>query len=333
MNKKRKLSQKTIVITGASSGAGRAMAIEFAQQETKLVLAARNKEALKEVAKECEQLGAHALVVETDVTKFGDLINLADAAHQFGKQIDVWINNAGILAFGPFEDMPMEVHDQVIRTNLLGYMNGAHAVIPYFKRQGFGVLINNISIGGYLVLPFGAAYSASKFGLRGFVKALQAELTNWKAIHVCAVFPAFLDTPGMRHAANYTNKLIQPIPPLYNPIKLAKKMVDLAARPKASSDIHLFAKGLKSVAFLAPNLVLWATRGMLNRYLKQAENAEKTDGNLFYPLSFGTGINGGWQQLQRYKLKPATVFSLILSLSVLVRVCLKRSNELEKCCN
>jgi short-subunit dehydrogenase len=200
-------NRQTIVITGASSGAGKAIALAFAVERPKLVLASRNLDALKEVASECDQLGAQVRCVKTDVTQPGDLINLAAEADNFGGQIDVWVNNAGVLAAGEYDKIPMEVNEQVIRTNLIGYMNAAHAVLPFFKKQKRGILINNISIGGYLPVPYGVAYTASKFGLRGFSAALKGELAGWPDIHVCDAYPSFLDTPGIQHAANYTGKV------------------------------------------------------------------------------------------------------------------------------
>ncbi|MDB5112828.1 MAG: family oxidoreductase, partial [Mucilaginibacter sp.] len=161
------LKHKTIVITGASSGVGRSAAMEFALHGANLVLAARNEDMLYEVAAECGELGANVLVIVTDVTDPKAMINLANAANDWQNKIDIWINNAGVLAAGDFDVTPMEVHQQVIETNLLGYLNGAHAVIPFFKKQQHGILINNISIGGYLPVPYGAGYTASKFGLRG----------------------------------------------------------------------------------------------------------------------------------------------------------------------
>lgn len=139
------LKDQVIVITVASSGAGRAAALEFAKYGTHLVLAARNETALNEVKAECEELGSEALVVPTDTSESKEMIALANAAIDWRDRIDVWINNAGVLTAGDFDETPMAVHEQVIRTNLLGYMNGAHAVLPFFKEQEWGVLINNIS--------------------------------------------------------------------------------------------------------------------------------------------------------------------------------------------
>src|SRR5690349_15289734 len=125
-----------VVVTGASSGAGRAIAIEFANNGANLVLAARREEALKEVADECQELGARTLVVPTDTREAVSVQELAKAALAFTGEIDVWVNNAGVLAAGEFDNIPIEVNEDVILTNLLGYMHGAHAVLPYFKQQG-----------------------------------------------------------------------------------------------------------------------------------------------------------------------------------------------------
>ncbi len=207
------VKEKLVVITGASSGAGRAIAIEFAKQGAKLVLAARRQQALEEVAAECHELGATTHVVQTDTGDALSIQDLAKAAIEFGGRIDIWINNAGVLAAGALEDIPAEVNEAVIRTNLLGYIHGAHSVLPYFKQQGYGILVNNISVGGWFVTPYMAAYSASKFGLRGFFESLKGELIQYPDIHICDLYPGFLDTPGMQHAANYTGKSLKPAPP------------------------------------------------------------------------------------------------------------------------
>ncbi len=185
LKKLKSLQGKTIVITGASSGAGRSAALAFARHGAKLVLAARRTEALHALVKECEELGAMATAVTTDVTDPIAMKHLAEAAVEFSGRIDVWVNNAGVMAAGGFTDTPVEVHDQVIKINLMGYIHGAHAVLPFFKRQQSGILINNISIGGYYPTPYAVGYSASKFGLRGGSEALKVELSSWPNIHVC----------------------------------------------------------------------------------------------------------------------------------------------------
>lgn len=288
------LKNKTIVITGASSGAGRAIALEFAVQQSTLVLAARNEKALVEVAEECRGLGARVTTLVTDVTNAGEMLTLAHEADIFGGQIDIWVNNAGLLAAGAFEDTPMAVHKQVIDTNLIGYMNGAHAVLPYFKKQGHGVLINNISVGAFLPVPFGVGYSASKYGLRGFSAALKAELREWSGIHICDAFPAFLDTPGIQHAANYTGKQLKPAPPVYDPRRLAMAVVKLAEHPQSEVMVGSISTLLRLSYSLFPGLTRGITAKVINYYLDHADRMPKSDGNVFGPVKYGNAVYGGW---------------------------------------
>lgn len=288
------LKDKTIVVTGASSGAGKAIALEFALQQPNLVLASRNIDALNEVAEECRSLGAKVKTVVTDVTETGAMVQLANEANDFGGQIDVWVNNAGLLAAGRFEETPMAVHQQVIETNLIGYLNGAHAVLPYFKKQKHGVLINNISIGGFLPVPFGVGYSASKFGLRGFSAALKAELSNWPGIHICDVFPAFLDTPGIQHAANYTGKYLKPAPPVYDPRRVAMAIVKLAEKPRPEVMVGSLSSFLRISYSLFPGMTRGITAKVIRYYLNHADVMPKSDGNVFGPVDYGNSVYGGW---------------------------------------
>lgn len=288
------LRDKVVVITGASSGAGRAAALEFAKQKATIVLAARNADALEEAAEECRYFGATVHVVPTDVTDAAAVQQLADKTVELCGKLDVWVNNAGVLAIGKYAQTPVEIHTQVVRTNLLGYMHGAHAALSYFMAQQEGILINNISVGGWFPVPYGAGYSASKYGITGFMQALSGELTQYKNIHVCNLFPAFLDTPGIQHAANYTGVLVKPAPPLYDPIKVAKAMVQLAHEPKPSKLVGGIAPLLKLAHFIAPSLSRLVTATVIKTYLKQAEQAPVTSGNLFAPSAFGTSIYGGW---------------------------------------
>ncbi|MGN6546106.1 MAG: SDR family oxidoreductase [Aureliella sp.] len=290
----RELKESTIVLTGASSGIGRAAALSFAPHGVNLVLAARRREALEEVAKECERLGARAIVVPTDVTDAQAVERLAEAAAADFGRIDVWINNAGIGTVGEFTETPIEAHDQVVRTNLLGYMHGAYAALPYFKRERAGVLINVNSLGGWVPAPFAVSYTASKFGLRGYSEALRGELESWPDIHVCDIFPAFIDTPGIRHAGNYTGRQLKPLPPLYDPFDVAEAMVSLVESPRPAVTVGQSATAARLAHFLAPGLFRWAMNRMTRMYLRRARPIASSDGNLFAP-SADTRIYGGWQ--------------------------------------
>lgn len=290
------LGKAVVVITGASSGIGRAAALAFARRGAKLALAARRSDLLHEVARECERQGGRAIAVPTDVTDPGEVQHLARlAAERLGGRIDVWINNAGVGAVGRFTQTPMEAHEQVIRTNLIGTVHGAHAALPHFLRQGAGVLINNLSFGAWVPAPFAAAYSASKFGLRGLTDSLRAELSAWPGIHVCDVFPSFMDTPGVQHGANYTGRVLKPAPPIYDPALVAEAMVRLAQRPRNATTIGLVATAARLGYALAPAVMRWAMARFMEAYLLQADRAPVTDGNLFRPIERGREATGGWR--------------------------------------
>jgi NAD(P)-dependent dehydrogenase (short-subunit alcohol dehydrogenase family) len=200
-----------VVITGASSGIGRAAAHAFADKGARLVLGACDEAALNEVVEECAARGASALAVRTDVTNSEQMRALAEQAAAFGDgRIDIWINNAGVAAVGSFEETPLEAHEQVLQTDLLGYLRGAYVAMPYFKAQKRGILINTLSLGSWVAQPYAVAYSASKYGLRGLSEALRGELYDYPEIHVCDIYPAVMDTPGFRDGGNFTGHALTP---------------------------------------------------------------------------------------------------------------------------
>jgi short-subunit dehydrogenase len=209
--------------------------------------------------------------------------------------IDVWVNNAGVLAVGALEDTLIEVQTRVIQTNLLGYMYGATAALRYFKVQGRGVLINNISVGGWLPVPYGSAYSASKTGLWGFTVALQAELSHYPNIHVCGLYPAMLDTPGVQHAANYSGSVLKAAPPVFSPVRVAKAMVRLALHPQRSTITNIAAPFMRLGYALFPRLTGYIANAVFRSYFRRAASEVPGSGNLFDGNAPLTSIKGGWQ--------------------------------------
>jgi short-subunit dehydrogenase len=297
---KRAIRDATVVITGASSGIGRAAARAFAEQGARVVVAARRQAVLQQVVAECERAGARALAVPTDVTDAASVAQLARVASEnWGGRIDVWINNAGVGAVGMFEQVPIATHQQVIGVNLLGYLHGAHAVLPFFKRQKSGVLINTISLGGWVPMPYAVAYSASKFGLRGYSEALRAELRSWPNIHVCDVFPAFIDTPGFQHGANYTGREVRPAPPVYAPERVAAAMVALARRPRRATSVGGTAQLARFVHFLLGDRANRLLERGMHAYFERAPRSPVGDGTLFEPSDAHTGTSGGWRAQAR----------------------------------
>ncbi|QNP51229.1 SDR family oxidoreductase [Hymenobacter qilianensis] len=281
--KKRSLRGATVVITGASSGIGRAAALTFARHGARLVLAARRAEVLTEVAAECQRLGAAALPVPTDVTDAQAVAQLAEAAAAFGGQIDVWINNVGTGAVGEFDKTPLAAHEQVLRVNILGNLYGAYAVLPYFKRQQHGILIFMNSLGGWVPMPYSVAYSTSKFGLRGMAEALRTELLDSPDIHVCSVYPAFVDAPGFQHGANYSGKVVKPAPPIFAPQQVADTLVALAQRPRPSVMVGWSGRVMRVLRAVAPNVTQWSMLRFFKLAQRNADPAPVSEGSIFAP--------------------------------------------------
>lgn len=278
------LRGKTVVITGGSSGVGRAAAEAFALEGCNIVVAARGKEALDETVTLCRDLGVAALAVPTDVSVASDVQNLANKALQFNGRIDIWINNAGVMASGKFEEIPMDVNEQVIKTNLFGYMHGAYTVLPIFKRQNEGILINNISIGGFMPAPYSAVYSSTKFGIRGMMECLHGEISDFANVHICNLYPQIQRSTGNMHSAKFSG-LDFKIPPFAaDPRDTAAKFVELAKNPQKEMFPDLTSRILTGLYGLFPKPIInTASAGM--RLMMKLKNAPSDSGNVLEPSS------------------------------------------------
>jgi short-subunit dehydrogenase len=307
-----------VVITGASSGIGAATAIAFAERGAQLVLAARGAAGLDDIAERCRAVGGEAHVRVVDVTDAQAVALLAAEARDQLGGIDVWFSNVGVGVVGRYEDVPVADHARVVATNLLGHMNDAHGVLPIFLAQNHGIFVNMISVGGFVATPYAAAYSASKFGLRGFSEALRGELSKHRRIHVCDVYPTFVDTPGIDHAANYTGAKLSLPPGALAPETVARAVVRLADHPRPTTVVGAPALALKLSQFLVPNLGAALMNGFMDSWTAKADPGEDGSGALFDPPAAPSGIDGGRRRPdQRRKAAAAGIGASAIGLVAL----------------
>ncbi len=190
------MQSKVIVITGASSGIGKALAEKFASEGWNLVLAARRTDRLNELKKTLTAV--EVLTVETDVTKESDCKNLIDSAIEKFGRIDVLVNNAGISMRASFEDVKLDVLRQVMDVNYWGTVYCTRFALSHLIKQN-GSLVGVISIGGYIGLPGRTGYSASKFAVRGFLDTIRVEYMK-SGLHVLVAAPGFTATEIRKNA-------------------------------------------------------------------------------------------------------------------------------------
>lgn len=191
-------SDQVIVITGASDGIGAQLGRTLAVQGARLVLAARNVEALEAVAADCRNAGAQALVVRTDVGVEADCKNLIEqATAHFGK-IDILVNNAGVSGHALFEEVTdFKWYEDMMRINFFGSLWCTRYALPHLK-QARGLIVGVSSLAGKIGVPGRTAYSPSKFAMAGFFDALRIELRG-SGVDVTMIYPGVVATQIRYH--------------------------------------------------------------------------------------------------------------------------------------
>ncbi|MFM2044635.1 MAG: hypothetical protein RLY86_3211 [Pseudomonadota bacterium] len=289
---------RVVVITGASSGIGRATARAFAAEGATVVLSARREQALHMVAREITAAGGRAMVLVADVRDPGRLRHLAERAAEAFGGIDIWINNAGIAAFGTLDQIPEDAFAQVMETTFMGVVNGVRAVLPIFKAQGHGVLITTASVVGRVPTPYQSPYVAAKHAVLGFLECVRQELREegQRSIQVGAVLPGPVDTPFWQHAANYTGREIQALPGTVTAEAVAGAMLRMARHPRREIGVGASARMLELGMALAGGRMERSLARTTRRHLFGPAAAGRGPRSLMRPDPNGTGTDGGWKQ-------------------------------------
>jgi len=246
------LKNKNAVITGASSGIGRAAAKNFAQRGTNVVLASRNSEKLKELQEELGTYNIKTLVIETDVRKLKDCRNLLLESSEKLGGIDIIVNNAGFTRRGILKNLPIKDLDRTIDVNLRATIRLSKLVIPYLMKRGGGRIINISSILGIMPIPTESVYSATKFAIRGFSYALAEELKD-TGITVSVVSPGPVNTTFIMNDIESLNDIVLSSP-LSSADDIAKLIVMSAEDGKMERIKPPHTGILAKIGFLFPSI-------------------------------------------------------------------------------
>jgi NADP-dependent 3-hydroxy acid dehydrogenase YdfG len=192
---------KVVVITGASSGLGEETARHLAEKGAKVALGARRTDRIESLADEIKENGGDAIAVSTDVTQRDQVKKLVDSAVDAFGQVDVILNNAGLMPLSPMEDLKIDEWDQMIDVNINGVLYGIAAALPYMKEQKSGHFINISSVAGHKIFPGSTVYSATKSAVRVISEGLRQEVKPYN-IRTTIISPGAVKTELLEHISD-----------------------------------------------------------------------------------------------------------------------------------
>ncbi|MGE7138976.1 SDR family NAD(P)-dependent oxidoreductase [Luteibacter sp. NPDC031894] len=216
---------------------------------------------------------------------------------RFGR-IDVWINDAGVGAIGPFERIPAVDHGRVVDTNLKGVIYGSLSALRQFKAQGRGTLVNIGSIDSEIPVAYQATYAATKAAVLSLGRSLNEEvrLTGQCGIHVVTIMPWAADTPWWRHAANYSGHMPR-MAAIDGPGKVVGAIVHASLHPREEVPVGWKARAGYWGHRLAPDATERFAANVAHReQMEKAAPAADTAGAIHQPSEAGQGVEGGWRE-------------------------------------
>ena len=280
------LSQQTIVLTGATSGIGLATARLASERGARLLLVARNEEALVTLCAELAAKGGRAEYAVADVADRSQVDAAATRAVELFGGFDTWINDAGAFIYGAIEDVSLDDQRRLFDVVYWGVVYGMLAASAHLKSSG-GAIINVGSVLGEIAIPFQGPYCAAKFAVKGFTEAFRREVNAAHSpISITLIKPAAINTAFMEHARNAIGSPgTRNPPPAYDPHLVARAILHGAEH--RARDITIGGFGGESLVFanrLAPRLMDWmfASFGRFSQTTKHKGDPAQRD-NLYEP--------------------------------------------------
>lgn len=286
-----------VIVTGGSSGIGRATAHRLAARGDDVVLASRGKLALEDTADECRRRGSGSTTVHavdvSDASAVDALVETVLAEHG---RIDAVVHAAAVVAYGQFPDVPVDVFDRVLDVNVKGSANVARSVLPVFRRQGHGHLVLLGSVIGDMAAPGMTPYAVTKWAVRNLGRQLSLENRDRPQVHVTVVSPGPVDTPIYRQSANYAGRAGRPPAPVVGAERAARAIVSVLDRPRDRVSVGPLNPVMRLGFSLAPK-VFDTIVGPLYRVLaSRPGRTEETAGNVFEPCEAREAVSGGENQ-------------------------------------
>ncbi|SES28345.1 Short-chain dehydrogenase [Gracilibacillus ureilyticus] len=318
--KLKEIQDQVIVITGASSGIGLVTARMAASQGAKLVLAARNEEALQQLVDELRNQGNSAVYVKADVGNENDINKIAETAiNEYGR-FDTWVNNAGVTIYGHAMDVSTEDMKRMFQTNFWGVVYGSKAAVKHFKERGVpGALINVGSLFGGKGDVLQSTYSAAKFAVHGWTDSIRMELEKENApVSVTLIHPGRIDTPYNEHARSYLDKQPAHKGMIYPPEAVADAILFSAANPKRDMYIGSQAKIYEWLGSLMPRLTDKLVEWYLYPTQHDSRPSKTTRESALYHKGYGMherGTNKGWMRSNSMYVKASKRPMLTLALA------------------
>lgn len=282
------LNQQIVVIIGASSGIGRATAMDFAARGATVVCVARDEAGLATLVEEIRDKGGRALAVTAEAADAEQMKSVAAYAVQELGRIDTWVHLAAVSVYARFEDTLPAEFARVIEVNLLGQIHGALAALPHLRRAGGGALICVSSVEGMVSLPFQSAYAASKHGVVGFLDSLRLELQREGApISVTNILPAAINTPLFQKALTRLGVEPRPPPPVYAPELVSRAILHASCHEARDLMVGGAGMALLLARRISPYLTdaILQSRAGFDSQLTDRPKSEDAPNNLFEPSS------------------------------------------------